>query len=93
MGRRRRRNSFNLDDIESIVTVQPLAVLTSVLGVVGIVMYYAIEPPVGEPTNPISMLSHMFWEAVSICLLWPSIGLLCLGLVGVLVTVFRRDTE
>ena len=78
----RRRSDLTASDLHFICTTKAGSIVAIVLGLVGVGFYHLLEPSKGDPTNPITIMGHIFWEATAVRFYWPFLGLALLGAGG-----------
>lgn len=84
MSRRKKRNDIDLSDITFMATTRVGGSLAIALGIVGVCAYHFFEPSYGDPTNPITSMGHIFWEATAVRFYWPFVALIVFGIVGLI---------
>lgn len=90
MARRRRLSDFSLTDIPLVFSNLVLATVVACCGLAEVILYYALEPTIGDSASPMTFLPHIFWEAVAVRFFWPGVAMLGLGLLGIAVCCVRN---
>lgn len=68
----------------------PISIMFVVFGFVLVVVYFLFEPAPVDPARPFTILAHGLWEALAVRSLWPGVGMMALGSIGITRWLYLR---